>query len=84
MNELKFVYTVRYVEKQGREVTSGVFDYCFESEEKAREEMVNDTNSRACDCGGKVEIGDDWSEVDCDNGDNFRWYILKLPIYERT
>lgn len=84
MNELNVVYIVNYEEKQGGEVTHGVFEFCFESEDKAREEMVRDVNNRACDCGGKERVEEDWAEVTCDNGDSFRWHLGKLPIYERT
>lgn len=80
---LRGVYVVRYEERHGDEFSSGNFDYCHETEGKAREEMMADANGIADNTGGTVESGEDWAKVKCADGDEYNWYIDKLPIMGR-
>lgn len=80
---LRGVYVVRYEERHGDSMESGNFDYCHETEEKAREEMMADANGIAANEGATVESGADWAKVKGAGEDEYKWYIDKLPIMGR-
>lgn len=81
---LRGVYVVRYEERHGDEYSSGNFDYCHETEEKARGEMLEDAHDIAERTGGTLESGNDWAKVKCADGDEYDWYVDKLPIMGRN
>ena len=79
---LRVVYVVRYEERFADEVSSGNFDYCYDTEDNARDAMLCDANGIAEDVEATVESGDDWAKVKC-AGDEYKWFIDKMPIMGR-